>query len=162
MAQIVLLLITAVLVALFLYHRWRMENLHATQERLFRGDVFEEEVGAEILYEPHCRHLGTVIEGTRTPYLLQNMNYRGEGELRMTTRMIRFKALMGSEIFYIPAGRVRACFARPVRRWGMPRTTVTVRWQRAQRGLLTEFLLPQKSAGRFQSALASVARVKHA
>jgi hypothetical protein len=160
MFQMGLLVVAALLVAVFLYHRWRMENLHSIQERLFQGDVFEEEIGAEILFEPHCRHLRTVIEGSRVPYLLQNMNYRGEGELRVTTRMIRFKALMGPETFYIPVGRVRGVTIRPVRRWGIPRTTVVLRWQRAQRGLVSEFLLPPKTAKQFETALLSILRTR--
>ncbi|MHA2621378.1 MAG: hypothetical protein V2G42_08135 [bacterium JZ-2024 1] len=152
----VLLGITAILVFLFLYHRWKIENVVAHQEQLFKGDTFEEEAGAEILYEPRCRHLGTIIEGTRTPYLLQNMNYRGEGELRITTRVIRFKALLGPETFYIPTSRVRSCFSRTVRRWGIQRMTINIRWVRAGKGLLTQFLVPLATARKCESAIASI------
>lgn len=153
-----LILLVLVLVGVFVYHRWSTERTITLQERLFRGDTFEEETGAEILYEPRCRHLGSMIEGTRMPYLLQNAHYRGEGELRVMTRVIRFKALFGPETLDIPCARIRGCHVRVVRRWGVPRNVVVVRWVRANRMLVTQFLLPPTTARRFVSAISSIAK----
>ena len=136
--------------AYFLWRHLQLARWRRLQERWFSGDPIVEEHGAELFYAPRVFLRGSYLGTSRIPCLVDSYGCRLEGELRASDRGLHFRALLGSEAFFIPRARVRGV---RVRRGPLRQAILEVWWERGGRSIRTLFQLPERDANAFRSTV---------